>query len=58
MAIRDSQLSLLYVNTKENVIADRLSRGDSGMVKELIVKGYSQIFIPQSRLAQLMSLDL
>ena len=58
MAIRDSKLLLLYVNTKDNIIADRLSRGDSDMVSELKMKGYSQVFVPMTHLSKLMSLDL
>ena len=58
MAVRDAKLSLIYVYTKENVIADGLSRGDEGTVKDWKGKGFKQVFVPQSRLSQLISLDL
>ena len=57
MAVRDSTLSLLYVNTKDNVIADRLSRGDNHVVGELREKGFKQIFVSHTHLSNLMSVE-
>ena len=58
MALRDCELSLIYVNTKENVIADSLSRGDSDVVRDLLMKGFRQLFVPQSHLSLLLNASL
>ena len=58
LAIRDSRISLSYVNTKENCIADGLSRGVQHTVDSLLSQGYDQIPVADSRLGQLLSLEL
>ena len=57
MALRDSKLSLSYVKSKENVIADGLSRGSEASVNDLISSGFTQIFVPCERLSALLVLD-
>ena len=58
LAIRDATLTLSYVNTKENSIADPLSRGCVETCSQLISSGYTQLFVPESRLEALMALQL
>ena len=58
MALVDGRFSSIYVNTKENVWADGLSRGNSTVESQLISKGYSRIFVPEGRLQRLMDIDI
>ena len=50
MAMRDSTLALTYVNTKENVFADNLSRDCNATVQFLLTKGFQRIFISENHL--------
>ena len=58
MAMRDSTISLTYVNTKENVFADNLSRDCDSTVQFLVNKGFQRIFISENRLGELMAFDI
>ena len=58
LAIRDANLTLSYVNTKENSIADPLSCGCLKTSNQLISSGYTQLFVPESRLEDLLALQL
>ena len=58
MAMRDSTLLLTYVNTKENVFADNLSRDCDLTVQFLVNKGFRWIFISENRLGELMTFDI
>ena len=58
MAMRDSTLSLTYVNTKDNLFADNLSRECDDTVRFLSCKGFTRIFVTESRLEDLMAFDI
>ena len=58
MALRDSTLTLTYVNTKENIFADNLSRDCTETVRFLLNKGFQRIFIREKRLSELMAFDI
>ena len=58
MAIRDSTLTLSYVNTKENLFADNLSRNCDKTVNFLLSQGFRQVFVSDNRIEQLMSTDM
>ena len=58
MALVDGQFTLDYINTKSNYWADGLSRGNQGVVDELLAKGYLRIFVSKDRLQQLIDEDI
>ena len=58
MAMRDSTLSLTYVSTKDNIFADNLSRECDSTVRFLSCKGFTRIFVTESRLEELMAFDI
>jgi hypothetical protein len=58
MAMRDSTLTLTYVNTKKNIFADNLSRDCTATVQFLLNKGFQRIFISEKRLSEVMAFDI
>ena len=58
MAMRDSTLTLTYVNTKDNIFADNLSRDCTETVQFLLNKGFQRIFISEKRLSEVMAFDI
>ena len=58
MAIRDSTLTLTYINTKSNVFADNLSRVCPKTFDFLLSQKYQRVFVSQDRLNQIMLLDI
>ena len=58
MAIRDSTLTLTYINTKSNVFADNLSRDCPKTFDFLLSQKYKRVFVSQDRLNQIMLLDI
>ena len=57
LAIRDARLTLTYVNSKENCIADGLSRGCLETVNKLESQGFIQKSVVDSRLTWVYILD-
>ena len=58
MAFRDSTLAITYVNTKDNVFADNLSRDCSTTVQFLQSSGFRRVFISEYRLSELIAFDI
>ena len=58
MALLDGQFSLGYINTKANVWADGLSRGEMRVANELVSMGYKRIFIPEEGLEFILDIDI
>ena len=58
MAMRDSTLTLAYVNTKQNIFADNLSRDCASTVQFLLNKGFQRIFVRENRLSELVAFDI
>ena len=58
MALVDGHFDLAYINTKDNVWADGLSRGDDKVVKELLIRDYKRVFVPEDRLQYLVDMDI
>ena len=58
MAMRDSTLSLTYVYTKDNIFVDNLSRDCDTTVKFLSSRGFTRVFVTESRLQDLVAFDV
>ena len=58
MALVDGHFDLAYINTKDNIWADGLSRGDDQVVQELLKKEYRRVFVPEERLKIIIDMDI
>ena len=58
IAMRESTPSLTYVNTKDNIFADNLSRDCDTTVKFLSSRGFTRVFVTESRLQDLVAFDV
>ena len=58
LALCDARLTLTYIRSKDNIVADGLSRGSSDVRAKLMKSGYAELFVSNSLCLQLMESDI